>query len=152
MLNADGVINGNQRSCLNGLDFNRQWQHPSSMAPEIAATKQMIEETQENRVVYLYVDFHGHSRSKNIFMFGCNNNHSDKHIMTERILPLLFHKQCDAFNFDNCNFEVQLDKDSCARIAVRREFNILYSYTLECSYAGTMRGKYRNHHFTLQHL
>ena len=39
MLNADGVINGNQRSCLNGLDFNRQWQYPSAQAPEIAATK-----------------------------------------------------------------------------------------------------------------
>lgn len=39
MLNADGVINGNQRSCLNGLDFNRQWQTPSAQAPEIAAAK-----------------------------------------------------------------------------------------------------------------
>lgn len=72
--------------------------------------------------------------------------------MTERILPLIFHKQCDSFNFDNCSFEVPKDKDSCARIAVRREFEILYSYTLECSYAGSMRGKNRNNHFSILHL
>lgn len=45
MLNADGVINGNQRSCLSGLDFNRQWATPTDQAPEIQATKEMIEQT-----------------------------------------------------------------------------------------------------------
>lgn len=102
--------------------------------------------------MYAFVDFHGHSRQKNVFMYGCNNNSSKENIMTERILPLLFHKQCDAFNFDNCNFELPADKDSCARVAVRKEFKVLQSYTLETSYAGTMRGKYRNHHFTIPHL
>lgn len=72
--------------------------------------------------------------------------------MTERILPLLLHKNCDAFNFDNCSFEMQNEKETCGRISVRRDFNILHSYTLECSYAGTMRGKFRNHHFTIPHL
>lgn len=52
----------------------------------------MIAQTQQNRVVYMYTDFHGHSRSKNIFILGCNNNHSSDHIMKERILPLLCHK------------------------------------------------------------
>ena len=47
---------------------------------------------------------------------------------------------------------MQPDKENCARIAVRNEFDILYSFTLECSYAGTMRGKFRNNHFTIPHL
>lgn len=152
MLNADGVVNGNQRSCLSGLDFNRQWSNPSDQAPEIMATKEMIEQTLENRIIYMFADLHGHSRSKNIFMYGCNNNHSDQHILKERILPLILHKSCDAFSFDHCSFEVQSDKDGCARIALRQAYDILNSYTLECSYAGTMRGKYKGNHFTIQHL
>lgn len=83
------------------------------------ATKEMIEQTLENRIIYMFADFHGHSRSKNIFMYGCNNNHSDQHILKERILPLILHKSCDAFSFDHCSFEVQSDKDGCARIALR---------------------------------
>ena len=37
-------------------------------------------------------------------------------------------------------------------MTVHNEFNVLHSYTLECSYAGTMRGKHRGHHFSIQHL
>ena len=72
--------------------------------------------------------------------------------MKERILPLILHKNCESFNFDNCNFELKMEKDSCARVAVRLEYNIMNSFTLECSYAGTSRGKYRNHHFTIPYL
>ena len=100
----------------------------------------------------MFADFHGHSRAKNIFMYGCNNNDSDQHILKERILPLILHKSCDAFSYDHCSFVVQNDKETCARIALRQSFDILNSYTLECSYAGTMRGKFRGHHFTIQHL
>lgn len=42
MLNADGVINGNQRSGVNGLDYNRQWSKDiisKSNVPEIFALK-----------------------------------------------------------------------------------------------------------------
>ena len=36
MLNPDGVIVGNYRTNLNGLDLNRQWQNPTmKMSPEI---------------------------------------------------------------------------------------------------------------------
>ncbi len=40
MLNPDGVIVGNYRCSLSGLDLNRQWQNPSSkQAPENFSTK-----------------------------------------------------------------------------------------------------------------
>ena len=46
MLNADGVIVGNSRSGINGLDYNRQWQNPEpSTAPEIHALKEIIRQT-----------------------------------------------------------------------------------------------------------
>jgi len=72
MLNPDGVIVGNYRCSLSGLDLNRQWPNPSiKLAPEIAAMKEMVKKTLECRDIHLFVDCHGHSRAKNIFMYGC---------------------------------------------------------------------------------
>jgi len=72
MLNPDGVIVGNYRSNLSGLDLNRQWQNPSlKQSPEIYAMKEMIRKTLECRDLHLFVDIHGHSRQKNAFLYGC---------------------------------------------------------------------------------
>ena len=74
MLNPDGVIVGNYRSSLAGYDLNRQWISPSPrLFPEIAGVKGMIRKTLDSRELFMYCDFHGHSRAKNLFMFGCNN-------------------------------------------------------------------------------
>jgi cytosolic carboxypeptidase protein 2/3 len=46
----------------------------------------MLKKTQESRDIELYCDFHGHSRKKNIFMFGCSpKNPADR--LKERIFP-----------------------------------------------------------------
>ena len=72
MLNPDGVIVGNYRTSLAGLDLNRQWQTPDrQQAVEIHAMKQMIKKTLECRQIQLFVDIHGHSRQNNLFMYGC---------------------------------------------------------------------------------
>ena len=72
MLNPDGVIVGNYRCSLAGLDLNRQWVNPSiKAAPEIASMKEMVRKTLECRDIHLFVDIHGHSRHKNLFMYGC---------------------------------------------------------------------------------
>jgi murein tripeptide amidase MpaA len=50
MLNPDGVIVGNYRCSLTGLDLNRQWQNPNSkLSIEIYAMKEMIKKTLECR-------------------------------------------------------------------------------------------------------
>jgi cytosolic carboxypeptidase protein 2/3 len=42
MINVDGVICGNYRASLSGMDLNRQWKAPSSVVfPEIHAIKRM---------------------------------------------------------------------------------------------------------------
>jgi len=43
MINIDGVIVGNTRTNMAGLDLNRQYQDPEGPAPEIAALKNEIE-------------------------------------------------------------------------------------------------------------
>jgi murein tripeptide amidase MpaA len=75
MLNPDGVIAGNYRSSLGGHDLNRQWQSPSmKFSPEIYCMKDMMRKTLECRKIALFVDIHGHSRCKNLFMYGCSKN------------------------------------------------------------------------------
>jgi murein tripeptide amidase MpaA len=62
MLNPDGVIIGNYRCSLSGLDLNRQWITPSQkICPELHATKVMMRKTQDSRDI------------KNLFMYGCSN-------------------------------------------------------------------------------
>jgi murein tripeptide amidase MpaA len=76
MLNPDGVIIGNYRCSLSGLDLNRQWTTPSrEICPELYATKLMMRKTKEGskRDILFYCDYHGHSRAKNLFMYGCQN-------------------------------------------------------------------------------
>ena len=74
MLNPDGVIIGNYRCSLSGLDSNRQWIAPSmKQCPENCATKMMMRKTLESRDILFYCDIHGHSRCRNLFMYGCSN-------------------------------------------------------------------------------
>eukprot|EP00438_Fugacium_kawagutii_P033828 Skav235837 [mRNA] locus=scaffold1931:271983:280981:- [translate_table: standard] len=71
MLNPDGVIVGNYRCSLAGQDLNRLWDEPSrKMHPTIFFTKSMFRHLLDDREVILFVDIHGHSRKKNVFMYG----------------------------------------------------------------------------------
>lgn len=73
MLNPDGVINGNYRCSLAGCDLNRRWKAPSkTLHPTIYYTKQLVINFAKEREMAVFCDFHGHSRRKNIFMYGCN--------------------------------------------------------------------------------
>eukprot|EP00347_Sterkiella_histriomuscorum_P023142 403335786 len=84
MLNPDGVIYGNYRSSLLGVDLNRRWKNPSKfLHPTIYYSKQLIKwlnSSQKNQLIInntilhgvaMTCDFHGHSRKKNVFMYGC---------------------------------------------------------------------------------
>lgn len=71
MLNPDGVINGNTRCNLSGVDLNRHWLDPSpKLHPTAYHYKEMVREMKKERDVFLVLDLHGHSRNKNIFCYG----------------------------------------------------------------------------------
>jgi murein tripeptide amidase MpaA len=72
MLNPDGVIYGNYRCSLLGVDLNRRWINPSKILhPTIYYTKKLTKMLDIERSVELYTDIHGHSRKFNCFMYGC---------------------------------------------------------------------------------
>ena len=71
MLNPDGVIYGNYRCSLLGVDLNRRWLSPSRILhPTIYYTKRMIKVLSETQEITLFVDLHGHSRKRDSFMYG----------------------------------------------------------------------------------
>lgn len=80
MLNPDGVIYGNYRSSLIGVDLNRRWKNPSKfLHPTIYYSKSLIKYLNANKKsgVVMTCDFHGHSRKRNVFMYGCFSSGND---------------------------------------------------------------------------
>ena len=119
MLNPDGVINGNYRCSLAGCDLNRRWKAPSKVLhPTIYYTKQMIHNFVKEREMLMFTDFHGHSRRKNIFMYGCNVPHSPE---DTRIFPFIYGNLCPFFIYNYSRFGNQKSKESTARMALFNE-------------------------------
>jgi len=49
----------------------------------------MIGKTLQSRKIMLFCDFHGHSRKKDIFIYGCNAA-AEEDRLKERIFPMYF--------------------------------------------------------------
>lgn len=72
MLNPDGVINGNYRTNLSGVDLNRHWGNPDMLNhPTIFQTKVMVQKIKKTRPVCMIIDLHGHSHREGVFFYGC---------------------------------------------------------------------------------
>lgn len=150
MLNPDGVINGNYRWSLSGGDLNRRWKAPSRVIhPTVYEAKKLWIEFQKEREVTLFCDLHGHSRRKNIFMYG--NTMSDDQGAT-RLFPFIMSKLVDYFSFDYSRFSVTKSKETTARISLFRELNIPWIYTMEASFWGANQGELDNLHFNAEHF
>lgn len=107
----------------------------------------MMKKTQDSRDILFYCDYHGHSRAKNLFMYGCTNQKADR--LKERIFPFLFARNSENFSFNGCNFVVQKARESTARVVMWREFNLINSFTLETTFCGPSDGRYQDCHFTI---
>lgn len=117
MLNPDGVIVGNYRCNLSLVDLNRQWIDPNKkLHPTIFHAKQMIKRMKEEREFVLYCDFHGHSRKKNCFMYGCSKDNSKK----EQIFPAIIKSNLNTFSFKDCCFLIQKDREGASRVKLRQ--------------------------------
>ncbi|XP_056370249.1 cytosolic carboxypeptidase 1 isoform X2 [Oenanthe melanoleuca] len=157
MLNPDGVINGNHRCSLSGEDLNRQWQNPNpDLHPTIYHAKGLLQYLAAiNRLPLVYCDYHGHSRKKNVFMYGCSIKETMWHTnvnaatcgLTEdpgyRVLPRILSQTAPAFCMGSCSFVVEKSKESTARVVVWREIGVQRSYTMESTLCGCDQGKYK---------
>jgi len=51
-------------------------------------------------------------------------------------MPLLCCHRNQSFSFGGCSFKIEKAKESTGRVVVFRDFNIMNSFTLECSFHG----------------
>ena len=148
MLNPDGVATGNHRCNLVGHDLNRQWTAPTreesptiyhlkellkwqslSSIDDMSRTRFLSHGVPSDRGVAMFCDFHAHSRSFNIFIYGCESaNHVD-----EKIFPYLLSAANTNFSYKDCNFKIQGPKSkkaNCGRIVARKHCGVLNTYTV----------------------
>ncbi|XP_048513203.1 cytosolic carboxypeptidase 1-like isoform X2 [Athalia rosae] len=163
MLNIEGVVNGCNRHGLTNEDLNRRWSDPHPVLhPVIFHTKGLMEYC--TRVIrnppQVFVDYHGHSRRKNVFLFGCSQSGSwsaaDRAKTDDPVqylmLPHLMQKTCSAFALPLCSFKVERSKESTARVAVWRQLGVSRSYTMESSFCGCDQGALAGFHLDTEHL
>ncbi|XP_075216062.1 cytosolic carboxypeptidase 1-like isoform X2 [Lycorma delicatula] len=163
MLNPEGVINGCYRCGLSDEDLNRKWREPNPILHSaIFHTKGLIDYSCRvlKKVPYVFCDYHGHSRRKNVFLFGCSppcnwnqsDNDKESNISDYIILPTMLGSIAPAFDLSQCSFAVEHSKESTARITIWREFGVTRSYTMESSYCGFDVGIYKGNHMAISHL
>eukprot|EP00826_Nyctotherus_ovalis_P049106 TRINITY_DN5872_c0_g2_i2.p1 TRINITY_DN5872_c0_g2~~TRINITY_DN5872_c0_g2_i2.p1 ORF type:complete len:288 (-),score=45.29 TRINITY_DN5872_c0_g2_i2:319-1182(-) len=134
MLNPDGVIQGNYRSSLVGHDLNRRYTCPSKVFhPTIFYTKRMAREFAKEYPLALYCDLHGHSKSKNVFMYGNTDEDNPEQF---RAFPYIISRLNTHFSFGSCRFNVHKSKASTARIVMWKELGIPSVFTIEASFFG----------------
>ncbi|KAG7231006.1 hypothetical protein INR49_025035 [Caranx melampygus] len=157
ILNPDGVINGMNRCDLSGDDLNRQWSKPHPiLSPTIYHTKGFLYYLNSiGRRPLVFCDYHGHSRKKNVFLYGCSVKETlwqsgsavDTVGLKEdpgyRTIPKTLDSIAPAFSFNSCNYLVEKSRSATARVVVWREMGVLRSYTMESTYNGCDQGIYK---------
>lgn len=81
----------------------------------------------------MFIDFHGHSSRKNVFMYGPENSIMDKYYYESRIFPRLLSKKTEMFRYYSCIFKIEPEKKSTARSIFQQFHNIPLSFTIEAS-------------------
>jgi hypothetical protein len=154
MLNPDGVIFGNNRCSLAGVDLNRQWKLPiKAVHPTIFHLKYFMQAQRRLREVSMYIDLHGHSRKYNVFMYGCDDKKKPKPQV--RAFPKFFsmHNVGKKYVcYADCSFTVKKGRESTARVVVAKEINIPCSFTLEATFCGSNYGPLKHCHMNIGHM
>lgn len=154
MLNPDGVFYGNTRVSLAGVDLNRQWAHPdAAMTPTVFHVKQLIRQEE----VAVFVDFHGHSRKHNVFLYGVEDRRA-RDASSRDFAKMLSETPFSAHlvSLQDCSFHVHKGHDSAARVVVAKELGVRASFTLEASFCGPGSGpvdpRLRGSHFSKENF
>ena len=166
MLNPDGVVCGNYRCNLAGHDLNRQYGWPKKeSSPTVLNLKRMISGCCGR--VFVFCDLHGHSRSKNVFAYGCDESVGtisaeaadqtsldpfqdleEECVLGKRPhleIPLLLHRLNAHFSFGQCSYKVQKSKATTGRVVVFKQLKVPVSFTIEASLCGWDAGHFGRH-------
>ena len=146
MINIDGVVEGCYRTDqISVTDLNRMWTSPDPVQhPVLCAIKALVADISKERRVAVYIDFHGHSRLHGTFAYGCPNPDDPELVNSERVFPRMLSYLSDAFSWGHCVFSFPKERKAASRIVMRKEFDIVQSFTIESSFGGIDNGPRAN--------
>lgn len=131
MINVDGVIYGNFRCDLSGMDLNRNWKNPNKLLhPHLCAIKEEIARLSREEEIVCCLDMHSHSKDYNIFAYCCKTDNDG------RVLPLLLSRMTPLFHFPSCTFGISKYKESTARATIYELSKTNDVLTIEASFFG----------------
>jgi len=141
MLNPDGVVLGNYRCGLAGVDLNRCFLQPDRrLQPEVWSLKERL----NNCIVDAYLDLHGHSKKEGVFFYGgrCFDGVDMASSNVEiKLLPWLCAQASTDFKYKECRFAVEPSKRCTARLTAFAQLGVRHAYTVEASFAGPGGGE-----------
>ena len=155
MSNPDGVIAGNYRTSVSGNDLNRQYHAPDPrLHPTVKAIKDLVAEysKKEGQKLIGFIDLHGHSRKKNVFIYGPYYPLHNERYLKMRVLPKIISNNTEMFRFFACKFRNDKSKRKAARLILWKEFDLMNSFTLEASFNGYINEKRDTVEFTTNHF
>lgn len=133
-MNPDGVIMGNYRTGAAGKDLNRVYTRLNKeVYPEIYHMRTLMDRLTQNRQVYMFLDFHGHSDKKNTFVYGPVYNIAEPEYYKSKVLPKMMSLKTPIFRFYSCVWRLAESKRETARAVMLEQYRIPFAYTVESS-------------------
>ncbi|CAD8200314.1 unnamed protein product [Paramecium pentaurelia] len=136
MMNPDGVILGNYRTGLAGKDLNRKFKQTDGILfPTVQAMKKLVKDQYKkfgNNLI-AFIDLHGHSIKKNVFLYGPEYALWNYNYYKCRILPKLLSQKTEMFRFYSSIFRISQSKKSTARGVFADLYDIVNCFTIETS-------------------
>mmetsp|Transcript_116863 Transcript_116863/g.372041 ORF Transcript_116863/g.372041 Transcript_116863/m.372041 type:complete len:1310 (-) Transcript_116863:62-3991(-) len=133
MVNVDGVVHGNSRCTLAGVDPNRVWHDPNPIIhPVVYALKQYLRNVAQGsgaKGIELFLDMHGHSAKFGCFFYGSNPLAS----IANAVFPKLCEVATRDISFEQCHWRCSRSHRKTARYVVYKQIGVKYAYTMECS-------------------
>ena len=116
MVNPDGVVLGNSRTGAVGKDLNREFKSRNKfLFPEVTLIKELTRNISYRWHIEMFLDFHGHSHKKNMFMFGPNYNITQPEYYRSRMMPKLLSQITSKFRYYGCSYTLPNNKLTTAR-------------------------------------
>jgi len=75
-----------------------------------------------------------------------------KQLLHKYLLYSIFSKTFDSFSMNDSSFLIHKFKESTGRVVMFKEYNIINSYTLECSLCGPSIGARKEYHYSKKML
>mmetsp|Transcript_8897 Transcript_8897/g.18984 ORF Transcript_8897/g.18984 Transcript_8897/m.18984 type:complete len:910 (-) Transcript_8897:20-2749(-) len=132
MVNVDGVVHGNSRCTLAGVDPNRQWGDPNPILhPVIHGLKSYVKKLSAHCSISAFFDLHGHTMKTGAFFYGCGASN-----ISQALLPRIASLGSRDISFMNSRFKFAKAHNKTARAVVYNHCSVSASYTVECSFFG----------------